>query len=442
MKVHLSKWFVAIFALFLITGCSSANINSSTSNASGSVEEVNGDQEEEKTEVSTVADGENESGEENSSMEEDETEEETTTEANPRDGPLEPLIVHYIDVGQANSVLFEYSNEGEQYYILYDTGDFNSNNVVNYLNTQNVSHLDIVIVSHPHADHIGQLDKILEKYEVSEVWMSGDTATSQVFQRAITAIDNSGADYHEPRSGEEYDIGPLELLVINPTNINGDLNNGSVSMKVTYGDIKFIFTGDSEAKREREMLNRGFDLSANILQLGHHGSETSTVQEFLKAVNPEVGIYSSGSGNQYNHPSESVISRVLDYGTEVYGTDVHGTIVVETDGSAYQIKTNKDGTISPPSTGSGNTTETEEPKETSVEEPKEESPPLSSAGCVDINHASIEEVQEIIHIGPARAEDLIELRPYISIEGLTKIKGIGPARIKDMQEQGLACVGE
>jgi competence protein ComEC len=135
--------------------------------------------------------------------------------------------------------------------------------------------------------------------------------------------------------------------------------------------------------------------------------------------------------NTYGHPHEEVVNLVQGSKIQLYGTDVHGTVLIETDGKDYKVLTKKDGTITPPSSGS-----------TTKDEAKVEVPPAPISGnCIDVNTATIEQLQEIMHIGAARAQDLIQLRPFSSVDDLGRIKGIGPARIADIKSQGLACVG-
>ena len=378
------------------------------------------------------------------------------------DGPLSKLRVHYIDVGQAAATLVEFSDGAESYTLLIDTGNWSSSEVLTYLQSQKINHIDIIAVTHPHADHIGQLDKIINAIQVDEVWMNGETANSQVFARALAAIENNGVDYYEPELGDVFDIGALEVAILHPKSPTGTTNNNSIAMRLQYGGVSFLFTGDGEQQAENDMLNRGSNLQANVLQVGHHGSNTSSSSAFLAKVKPEIAIYSAGSGNQYGHPHKETINRFESIGADLYGTDVHGTIIVETDGTKITVQTNKQGTISrqastPPksegggtsgksgSTSSSTSTQKAEPKtEQKVEkkpEPKKETPPATVNACVNINTASEAEVQKIIHIGPERAKDLISLRSYSSVDDLTKIKGIGPARIKDIKEQGIACTG-
>ncbi len=272
----------------------------------------------------------------------------------------------------------------------------------------------------------------MNNYEVGEVWLSGNESTSQTFQRALEAVLASDASYHEPRTGETFDIGPMQIDILHPGSISGKANEESIAAKFTYGDVSFVFTGDAEKSGEKQMMASGINVEADILQLGHHGSNTSSDPTFIDTVNPSIAIYSAGADNTYGHPHAEVISYLQDSGITVYGTDVHGTIVVETDGSEFSILTNKDGTISPESTGSSNN------DSSSTQSNDGES---SIDGCVNINEATVEELQEITHIGPARAEALVELRPFQSLDELTNINGIGPARIKDIKAEGIACIG-
>ncbi len=328
--------------------------------------------------------------------------------------PNGTMKVHYIDVGQADATLLQLVDQNETINLLIDTGDWNASDVVTYLHSQNIKDIDIIAVTHPHADHIGQLDKIIEEFSVTEVWMNGETATSQVFAKSLEAIEKHDVDYYEPEVGEVFDIGPLEITVLHPDSLSANTNNNSLAMRLQYGEVSFLFTGDAEQQAENTILSSGAKIQAKILHLGHHGSNTSSTPDFVQAVNPEIAIYSAGFDNSYGHPDAEVIDRINASNIPLYGTDTHGTIIVETDGITYSIMTNKQGTLPRQSVGQS---------------------------CLDINTASEEKLQEITHIGPALANALIKLRPYHTIEELTNIKGIGPARLHDIKSQGLACVG-
>jgi beta-lactamase superfamily II metal-dependent hydrolase len=242
--------------------------------------------------------------------------------------------------------------------------------------------------------------------------MSGNESTSDTFIETLEAIDSTGTDYYEPRSGDVFDLGSMKIEVLYPEEATGKANEESISFRLTYGDIRFIFTGDSGVKEEQNMIDSGMDLDAEILHLGHHGSNTSTSSTFLKAVSPEIAIYSAGADNSYGHPHAEVLAAAENAGAEVYGTDVNGTIIVETDGKTYNVSAERNGV---------------------AKEGKNR--------CIDLNAASSAELQEIEGIGPAFAKDIIAERPFRTLDQLTDIKGIGPGKLKSIKEQGLACVG-
>src|SRR5699024_10421932 len=133
---------------------------------------------------------------------------------------------------------------------------WNRTDVVNYLHEEDVSSIDLIIISHPHADHIGQLAQIMDEFSVEEVWFSGNTASSGTYQKAAEAVLDSDADYYEPRAGETFDIGSLEIDVLHPSTLTGALNEDSISVKMTYGDIAFLFTGDAYQQEELQMVER------------------------------------------------------------------------------------------------------------------------------------------------------------------------------------------
>lgn len=324
------------------------------------------------------------------------------------------LRVHYIEAGQADASLLQLVDEEETINILIDTGDWNANDVVTYLQKEKISEIDLITVTHPHADHLGQLDKIINTFTVGEVWMNGDTTNSQVFLNALEAIETNEVDYYEPRAGETFDIGPLQIDVVHPTDLSLNTNSNSIVMRIQYGDIAFLFTGDAERAAEDKMLASGANLNAHILHLGHHGSKTSTSVPFLEAVNPEVAIYSAGMNNAYGLPDMEVIGRVNAHHSIVYGTDKYGTILVETDGHKYHIMTEKQGTLPPP---------------------------VLADTCVNINTASTEDLQQIIHIGEKTAAELVRLRPFQTLNDLLTLNGIGEKRLEDIKDQNLACIG-
>lgn len=415
----MKKYFIFIVALlfFVLGACEELD-------QAGSTFENNGEKIEEKT---------NEQQNNENELEDDFTEETSSEDHNGTnvkviDGDLK---AHYIDVGQGDATLFEYSHEGSHYRILIDTGDWNSNDVVNYLNTNGITHIDLLVGTHAHADHIGQMDKIIQQYEVNEVWMAGHVTSSSTYERVIDAIATHDVRYYEPRAGDVFDIGPMMIEVVHPNDISGNLNDDSISMRLTYGEISFLFTGDTEATGEQEMLNRGHHLKAHILHLGHHGSSTSTTSSFLSTVSPDVAIYSAGIDNSYGHPHDEIVDRVLNADIDLYGTDIQGTIIISSDGETYSIQTGKDGTLSTSSSSNS---------ESSSNQPST-SAHTNGSSCININEASFEELQNIKHVGVDRAEQIIHLRPFQSVSDLIKVKGIGESRLNDIIQENIACVG-
>lgn len=325
------------------------------------------------------------------------------------------LTVHFIDVGQGDATLFK----GPDFTILIDAGRHDSKDVTPYLQKQGVSDIDLMILTHPHSDHIGQADIILEELNVKEIWMSGDEHSTQVFERILDAILERDVEYLEPRAGESYQVGSALVEVVNPFELTGNLHEGSISVRISYLDIKFLFTGDAEQKTEAEMIGRRHDLQADIFQLGHHGSSTSNTKDFLKKVQPDVAIYSTKENNSYGHPDQEIVTRINNLGIDLYGTDIHGTIIITTDGKQYTVSTTKSGTITTAS-------ETE-----AVE---------TSNDCININTASEEELEKIIHLSTTRIAELIQFRPFSSIDELTQINGISTLRLADIKEQGFICL--
>lgn len=327
------------------------------------------------------------------------------------------LRAYFFNVGQGDATLLD----APHCTLLIDGGRHDRSDIVPYLDALGVSGLDLLIGTHPHADHIGQFPKVLEEFPVGEVWMSGWEHDTLTFERSVDAILEAGAGYHEPRAGEVEECGPLLLEIVHPVEPLQDVHD-NIALRVVHGAVRFLFTGDAEASHEGEMLERGEVLEADVLQLGHHGSRTSSSVPFLEAVAPEIAIYSAGSDNRYGHPHSEVIERLLARGITVYGTAVHGTVTVLSDGEGVRVETE---------TGAAPVADASWP---------DEKAPTPDDGCVDLNTGSAEELERIVHIGSARAEAIIGGRPWSSVEALTRIRGIDGGRMDDIREQDLACV--
>jgi competence protein ComEC len=247
---------------------------------------------------------------------------------------VDGLAVHFLDVGQGDATLLL----APEAAMLVDTGRHDADDLVPHLRRLGVERLDVVAVTHPHADHLGQLDRVLDAFDVGEVWWSGTTHTTRTFERALAAVERSDAAYEEPRAYAETMVGPLVVQVLHPEELVDDPHGDSLVLRVRFGEISFLFTGDAEAAVEERMVQRfGDDLASTVYQVGHHGSSTSTSPAFLAAVSPTVAVYSAGVDNAYGHPHAEVVEELVAAGVDLYGTDVHGTVTVTSDGTAYEI---------------------------------------------------------------------------------------------------------
>lgn len=247
------------------------------------------------------------------------------------------LKIHFIDVGQGDAILIDL-NETE---VLIDGGD-RSPGVCSYLYQYVDGDLEAMIATHVHADHIGGLIAVLQQFNVDSIWHNGDTSTSKTYLDFMDAAQNEGALVSVGYCGESIQCGDLSFMVLN-SGIGGTVNNNSIVLELSYGEVDFLFTGDAEHEAEQAMLNSSVVSISDIeiLKVGHHGSITASGQDFLAATKPEIAIYMAGIGNTYGHPHQETITALQGMGTNIYGTDVNGTIIVSTDGKTYQVESEK-----------------------------------------------------------------------------------------------------
>ena len=250
----------------------------------------------------------------------------------PEPTPTQNLSVHFIDVGQGDSILIDLG----EIEILIDGGD-RSPGVVNYLSSYIDGPLEVMVATHPHADHIGGLIEVLNAFEVDEIWLNGDTSTSRTYSQFISAVNSEGAEVHVARRGDTIHAGNLTFNVLNPVSLSGTTNDNSIVLSLSYGQVDFLFEGDAEQEAEASMLAAGIIPGVEILKVGHHGSRTASSVQFLQVAKPECAIYMAGQGNSYGHPHQETIANLCEIGAKIYGTDIHGIIVVTTDGVTYNV---------------------------------------------------------------------------------------------------------
>lgn len=247
------------------------------------------------------------------------------------------LRVDFLNVGQADCALL--STNG--HYMVIDGGNNgDADRILSYLEEQRVEKLDAVVGTHPHEDHIGSLDAIINHFDVDAVYMPKIMHTSKTFEDVLDAVANKGLKIKSPSPGDTIDFNGLKIEVLGPQREYKDFNNNSIVLKVNAGETAFLFTGDAEETAEKDILQAGYDLQADVLKVGHHGSSTSSSQAFLQAVKPKYAVISVGVGNSYHHPEEEALQRLQSIGAEIYRTDLQGDIVCTTDGKNIAFNCN------------------------------------------------------------------------------------------------------
>lgn len=247
-----------------------------------------------------------------------------------------PLKAHFLDVGQADSILIQLPNAQT---ILIDGGNAADGDfIAKYIKDLSITKVDYLIGTHPHEDHIGGLAAIIKTFDIGKIYMPKLVHTSETYTNLLTTIKEKMLTIQEPVPGTSIiDMDYLKFTILAPNSDEYEnINNYSIVAKLTYKSNSFLFAGDAEKLSEDEMLLRKYDLKADVFKVGHHGSTSSTSPAFALAVSPEYSIVSVGKDNTYNHPDNIIINRLKMYG-EVYRTDIDGTIIIASDGQNFII---------------------------------------------------------------------------------------------------------
>jgi competence protein ComEC len=242
------------------------------------------------------------------------------------------MEVHFIDVGQADSILVESAGK----YMMIDAGNNEDGDLIeNYLKNEGIKELEYVIATHPHEDHVGGMDDIIKNFQVDNVIMPNVTHTTKTFEDVLNAISDKNLSITIPQVGEQYSLGNANFTIIAPNkeDYGDERNNYSVGIKLVNGNNSFIMCGDAEEEAERDILDNGIDISADVYKVSHHGSRTGTTKEFLEAISPRYAVIECGSDNDYGHPHEEILELLESKKIKVFRTDINGTIIAVSDGN-------------------------------------------------------------------------------------------------------------
>lgn len=252
------------------------------------------------------------------------------------------LTVRMLDIGQGDAFLLE--KDGK--FVMIDTGDIeHRDQIVAILHKYKVKEISKIIITHPHADHLGGMNAIFKNFKVDAIYDDGMPAGTGSYKNYLKQIKEKKIPYHVLKAGDEVDffdgvkfnvLGPVK--VIKDQKGNSDFNNNSIVGRLTYGSFSMMFTGDAEQEEEKTILGKGGTLKSDVLKVGHHGSRTSTSPAFLKAVSPKNAFISCGQGNDYGHPHKVTIDKLEKAKVQIYRTDRNGTVTLTSDGSSYRIE--------------------------------------------------------------------------------------------------------
>ena len=239
--------------------------------------------------------------------------------------------------------------------MLIDAGNNDDEDILkSYLGNLGITEFKYVVGTHAHEDHIGSLDYIMNSFKVGKIYFPNATATTKTFENLVKAVKNKGMKFTEPKVGETFNIGDAKSTILAPNGTSyEDANNYSIVIKLEYGNNSFLLTGDAEDVSEKEMLNKGLNLKADVLKAGHHGSSSSSTEEFLNAVNPKYAVISVGKDNDYGHPHKETLQKFSSRGIKVYRTDESGTIVATSDGNNITFNASPSTSNTSSTTGNG-----------------------------------------------------------------------------------------
>jgi competence protein ComEC len=252
-----------------------------------------------------------------------------------------PLVIKVLDVRQGDAILIRAGSQ----VILIDTGDISARDrLANYLQAEKITVIDKLIITHPHADHLGGFPVVADLCKIKQIYDSGQTTTTALYRQYLAAVQKQTIPFALATAGDRIDLGhSMVLEVLAParpllTGTDSDLNNNSVVVRLVYGKFSMLFAGDAEQAEEAQILERyGQNIKTTVLKAGHHGSHTSSSLPFLRAVSPAAAIISAGANNDYHHPHPSTLKHYEQQKIALYRTDLNGTVTVASNGESYTI---------------------------------------------------------------------------------------------------------
>ena len=249
--------------------------------------------------------------------------------------------VHYIDVGQADAALIICDGKA----MLIDGGNAEDSNLIyTYLKKHNIGHLDYIICTHAHEDHVGGLSGALEYATAGIAYSPVTSYDTKAFRNFTSALSKRGVTLSVPTVGTEFALGSASCQILAVNTDTKDTNNTSIVLRIVYGQTSFLFTGDAEKAVEDVLIDSNFPLKSTVLKVGHHGSDSSSSYQFLREVMPEYSVICVGKGNSYGHPTNDVLSRLRDADVTLYRTDMHGDVICTSDGKTVSFQTAKNPT--------------------------------------------------------------------------------------------------
>ena len=257
----------------------------------------------------------------------------------------ENFRVTFVDVGQGDACLIQ----DDHHIILIDAGnagfgrDYGKTVLLPLLKHEGITTVDLAIMTHPHADHIGGFESIMEQIPLKELWDTPHDFQSGIYNRVKTGVENAAVHYHHPQPGDKFQLGYMIVTMLYPDStiaaMMHNVNNASMVVRIDYKDHSFLFMGDAEIHAERLITAMAHKLDVDIIKVGHHGSATSSIQSFIDVVSAEIAVISTGVNNRYGHPSQKIIQRWQMAGTEVYRTDQNGAVTINSLNGKLKVST-------------------------------------------------------------------------------------------------------